>query len=178
MKKDINNFMPLMTNTNTDINIGIDVDGTLTREIVGKDILELGPSEAEKAMLNCSPKKGIDILFDDTLLGDNCHIYIITGRQESYRCVTAEWLNMYGIPYDKLIMFPDGFYTTNGYSILKYVNLKLDIHIKKDVRLALDDKEEVIKVFNDSGICACKVEDDFREAFERVLELKSRSNLR
>ena len=161
-----------MSNVNTNINIGIDVDGTLTREIVGRAILELGHSEAEKAILNCSPKKGIDILFDDRL-SEKYNIYVITGRQEEFRSATAEWLDTYGIPYDKLIMFPDGFYTANGFSILKYVDLKLDIHIKKDIRLALDDKEEVIKVFNDSGICACKVEEDFREAFERVLKLKN-----
>lgn len=154
-------------------NIGIDVDGTLTREIVGKDILELGHSKAEKAMLNCSPKKGIDVLFDGRL-SENYNIYVVTGRQEAFRYATVEWLNMYGIPYGELVMFPDGFYATNGYSIPKYVDLKLDIHIKKDIRLALDDKDEVIKVFNDSGIYACKVEDDFREAFERVLGLENK----
>ena len=163
--KENNNFDNKINN----IGIGIDVDGTLTREIIGKDILSLGSSEAEKAMLKCSPKKGIDILFDDRL-SENYNIYIITGRQEAFRCATVEWLDMYGIPYEELLMFPDGFYATNGYSIPKYVNLKLDIHIKKNIRLALDDKEEVIKVFNDSGIYACKVQDDFREAFEKVID--------
>ena len=113
---------------NQGYNIGIDVDGTLTREIVGRNILGLGYSEAAKAMLSCSPKNGIDILLDNTLQG-NYNIYIITGRQEAYRCATVEWLNMYGIPYEELVMFPNGFYATNGYSIPKYVDLKLEIHI-------------------------------------------------
>ena len=164
-----------MANVNTDINIGIDVDGTLTKEVVGRAVLELGHSEAEKAMLECSPKNGIDILFDDRLT-ENYNIYVITGRQEAFRSATTEWLEMYGIPYDELIMFPDGFYATNGYSMPIYVDLKLDIHIKRDIRLALDDKDEVIKVFNDSGIYACKVEDDFREAFERILLKNQKDN--
>ena len=152
---------------NQGYNIGIDVDGTLTREIVGRNILGLGYSEAAKAMLSCSPKNGIDILLDNTLQG-NYNIYIITGRQEAYRCATVEWLNMYGIPYEELVMFPNGFYATNGYSIPKYVDLKLEIHIQKDIRLALDDKEEVINALNNSGIFACQVTDNFKEAFEKV----------
>lgn len=69
-------------------------------------------------------------------------------------------------------MFPNDFYTINGYSIPKYVNLKIDIHIQKDIWIALDDNDRVIKGFNDSGISACQVTDNFRYAFERVLELK------
>ena len=168
---DINNGI------NVNINIGIDVDGTLTKEVVGREILELGFSDVEKAMLNCTPKKGIDILFDDTLLGDNCNIYIITGRQEAYRCATAEWLNMYGISYDRLIMFPNNFYKLNGYSVPKYVSLKVDIHIKKDVHAAVDDNEHVINALNNSGVSACKVDDNFRDAFEKVLELKNKKTV-
>jgi hypothetical protein len=61
---------------NNNINIGIDVDGTLTKEVIGRDILELSYHEAEKAMLNCTPQNGIDILTDDALLGNGCSKYI------------------------------------------------------------------------------------------------------
>ncbi len=108
MKQDmiegIDNLM-YMADINNEINIGIDVDGILTKEVIGRDILELSHSEVEKAMLNRTPQKGIDILLDDTL-GNNCNKCIITGRIERYRNVTTklttEWFDMYGIPYRDL----------------------------------------------------------------------------
>jgi uncharacterized HAD superfamily protein len=153
------------------INVGIDVDGTLTKEVVGRDILELSYSEVEKVMLSCTPQNGVDILLDDQLLGNNCIIYIITGRQEKYRCVTAEWLNTYGIPYDELVMFPNNFYRKNGYDIPKYVNLKVDLHIQRDISIAVDDNEKVIEGLNRSGISACQVTDNFKEAFKEACRL-------
>lgn len=156
--------------SNISINIGIDVDGTLTNEVIGREMMSLNPSIIERAMLDCSPKNGIDILFEK--FENNYNYYIITGRQDTFRDVTTEWLDMYGIPYKELIMFPNDFYNINGYSIPKYVNLKIDIHIKKDIWIALDDNEHVIKGFNNSGISACQVTDNFRNAFEKVLELE------
>jgi len=149
-----------------DINLGVDVDGTLTKEIIGKDILSLPPKEVEKAMLNCTPKDGIDVLFQNDFA-----VYIITGRQEKYRGATAGWLDMYGIPYKELNMFPDDFYILNGYSVPKYIELKLDIHIRKNVHFSLDDNEQLINTLNEHGIPACKVEDSFKDAFEKVFEL-------
>ncbi len=151
---------------NYNFNIGIDVDGTLTKEVIGKEMTSLAPSIIRRAMLDCSPKNGIDILFENS----HNH-YIITGRMESFRDVTIEWLDMYGIPYKELIMFPNDFYI-NGHSLPKYIKLKIDIHIKKDVWIALDDNDEVIKSFNNSGISACQVTDNFRDAFEKVLDME------
>lgn len=48
----------------SNINIGIDVDGTLTNEVIGREMMSLNPSIIERAMLDCSPKNGIDILFE------------------------------------------------------------------------------------------------------------------
>ena len=165
-------LLSVNNHVNHNINVAIDVDGTLTKEVVGRDILELSFPEVEKAMISCSPKNGIDILLDSTLLGDNDNIYIITGRQEAYRCVTAEWLNMYGVPYDELIMFPNGFYKLNGYSIPKYIDLKIDIHIQKNIHCSLDDNDRVINALKNHGIYACQVTDNFKDAFEKVLKLK------
>lgn len=175
---DINNDIDNNINScaDNDINIGIDVDGTLTREEIGRDMFKLSFPDVEKAMLNYTPKNGIDVLFDDKLLR-NCNIYIITGRQEKYRCATAEWLNMYGVPYDELVMFPDSFYNINDYNIPKYVNLKVDLHLQRDIGIALDDTVEVIEGLNSSGISACQVTDDFKDAFEKVLKLKDKTKM-
>lgn len=161
---------------NNSINIGIDVDGTLTKEVIGRDILGLSYHEAEKAMLNCTPQNGIDILIDDALLGNNCNKYIITGRIERYRYVTIEWFDMYGIPYKDLTMFPNDFYDKNGYSVPKYAEYKLYLHLQKKIHASLDDNIQVVETLNRSGIPCYLVENDFKDAFEKVLKL--RDNIR
>jgi hypothetical protein len=150
-----------------DISIGIDVDGTLTEGKVDVDLFTLSPGELEKKMSSLCPKKGIDVLLDSDL-----DMYIVTGRQERYRDVTEDWLGDYGIPYIDLTLFPNNFYATNGYNIPKYAGLKLDIHVRKNIGMALDDNEHVVDVFNKFGVLACKVDNNFRDAFEKVLELR------
>lgn len=145
-------------------NLGIDVDGTLTKEIIGKEMLSLPSTKVEKAMLNCSPKNGIDILFEN-----DCDVFIITGRQEKFRKVTTDWLCMYGIPYKDISMFPNDYYIINGYSIPKYVQLKLDMHIERDIHLAFDDNIDVVNYFNAFGMNTYIVTDNFKDAFNRAL---------
>lgn len=150
------------------INIGVDIDGTLTDEKIDLDMLYLSPRDVERKMLSLGPKDGIDVLFDT-----DHNIYPVTGRQERYRGVTEDWLDTYGIPYIDLTMFPDNFYVKNGYDVPRYVCLKLDIHIRKNLQMSLDDNEDVVIAFNKAGIPTCKVDNNFRDAFEKVLELKN-----
>ncbi len=150
-----------------DISIGIDVDGTLTENKVDIDLFTLSHKELEKKMASLCPKKGIDVLLDTDL-----DIYVISGRQERFRAVTDDWLQDYGIPYEELILFPNDFYIKNGYNIPKYAGLKLDIHIRKNIRMSLDDNEHVVDMLNKFGILTCKVDNNFRDAFEKVLELR------
>lgn len=162
--------MKKMREVEDDISIGIDVDGTLTENKgIDREMFSLSPREVEKRMYNLSPKRGIDVLFDSDL---NNHI--ITGRQERFRRVTIDWLDMYGIPYKDLTLFPNNFYEKNGYDIPVYAGLKLDIHIRKNIHISLDDNEIVVDMLNKFGIVTCKVDDNFRNAFERVLELNKR----
>jgi len=153
------------------INVSIDVDGTLTKEVIGQDILELSTLEVEKEILSCTPKDGVDVLFDDMLSRNDCNTFIITGRQEKYRRATSEWLNMYGIPYDELIMFPNNFYEINGYTSKKYIDLKVDAHIRKNIHFSLDDHEQMISELNKNGIIACRVANNFRDAFNEIFKV-------
>jgi hypothetical protein len=150
-----------------DSSIGVDVDGTLTEEKVGADLFTLSYKEMKKKMYYLSPKKGIDVLLDSDL-----DIHAITGRQERYREVTEDWLDMYGVPYKDLTLFPNNFYKIHGYDIPKYAGLKLDIHVRKNIRMSLDDNEQVVDMLNKFGILTCKVGNNFRDAFEKVLELR------
>lgn len=149
-----------------DIGIGIDVDGTLTNERLGEDIMTLIPEQVKKRFARCTLKKGADILFDTGF-----NIWIITGRREKYREVTTDWLDTHGILYKELVMIPDDFYS-GGYCISRYVSFKVDSHLKRNIRYALDDNIHVIEALNENGISACCVDDDFRKAFENVFRQK------
>jgi hypothetical protein len=81
-------------------------------------------------------------------------IIILTGRPESTRKVTKEWLQKYNIPYDKLYMrsWEDNF--------LKAPDFKRKIYeteIKENVFCAYDDDQRIIDVWVDLGITSFKV---------------------
>ncbi len=150
-----------------DISIGVDVDGTLTEGKVDIDLFSLSYKELEKKMSGLAPKEGIDVLLDCGI-----DIHVITGRQERFRNVTEDWLDDYGIPYKDLTLFPNNFYMIHGYDIPKYAGLKLKIHVRKNILMSLDDNEHVVNMLNKFGILTCKVDNNFRDAFEKVLELR------
>lgn len=150
-----------------DISIGVDVDGTLTEGKIDIDLFSLSYKELEKKMSGLAPKEGIDVLLDSDI-----DIHVITGRQERFRHVTEDWLDDYGIPYKDLTLFPNNFYMIHGYDIPKYAGLKLKIHVRKNIRMSLDDNEHVVNMLNKFGILTCKVDNNFRDAFEKVLELR------
>jgi hypothetical protein len=81
-------------------------------------------------------------------------VIVLTGRPESTRKVTKEWLEKYKIPYDKLYMrsWEDNF--------LKAPDFKRKIYeteIKENVFCAYDDDQRIIDVWVELGITAFKV---------------------
>jgi acid phosphatase class B len=81
-------------------------------------------------------------------------VIVLTGRPESTRKVTKEWLEKYKIPYDKLYMrsWEDNF--------LKAPDFKRKIYeteIKENVFCAYDDDQRVIDVWVDLGVNCFKV---------------------
>lgn len=81
-------------------------------------------------------------------------VIILTGRPESTRNITKEWLQKYNISYDKLYMrsWEDNF--------LKAPDFKRKIYeteIKENVFCAYDDDQRIIDVWVDLGITSFKV---------------------
>lgn len=81
-------------------------------------------------------------------------VIILTGRPESTRDITKEWLQKYNIPYDKLYMrsWEDNF--------LKAPDFKRKIYeteIKENVFCAYDDDQRIIDVWVNLGITSFKV---------------------
>ena len=81
-------------------------------------------------------------------------VIVLTGRPESTRKVTKQWLQKYNIPYDKLYMrsWEDNF--------LKAPDFKRKIYeteIKENVFCAYDDDQRVIDIWVTLGITCFKV---------------------
>jgi acid phosphatase class B len=85
---------------------------------------------------------------------DGFEVIILTGRPDSVRDITKEWLDKYGIEYDQLIMrnWENNFLKAPIYKKKMYETI-----IKSDVFCAYDDEEEIIQMWNSLGITAFKV---------------------
>jgi hypothetical protein len=81
-------------------------------------------------------------------------VILLTGRPESVREVTNEWLEKYGVEYDKLIMrsWEDNFLKAAIYKKKMY-----ETHIHSDVICAYDDDQTIIDMWSDLGIPSFKV---------------------
>jgi len=81
-------------------------------------------------------------------------VIILTGRPESTRNITKEWLQKYNIPYDKLYMrsWEDNFLKAPIFKRKIY-----ETEIKENVFCAYDDDQRIIDVWVDLGITGFKV---------------------
>jgi hypothetical protein len=85
---------------------------------------------------------------------DGFEVIILTGRPESVKSVTEEWLKKYEIEYDQLIMRNRSSYFLKASVYKKKV---YETIIKSDVFCAYDDDEEIIQMWNSVGISCFKV---------------------
>lgn len=81
-------------------------------------------------------------------------VILLTGRPESVRDVTIEWLKKYNIEYDQLIMrsWEDNFLKAPIYKKKMY-----ETYIKEDVFCAYDDDQRIIDMWVDLKIPCFKV---------------------
>ena len=81
-------------------------------------------------------------------------VIILTGRPESTRKVTKEWLQKYNIPHDKLYMRS---WENNFLKAPIFKKKIYETEIKENVFCAYDDDQRVIDVWVDLGITSFKV---------------------
>jgi hypothetical protein len=153
----------------------IDFDGTLTVESIG-DIIDLKKikrddyTQMKNEIASFTPKRGIEVLAKY-----NLRPIIITGRFESLRDVSELWLYNNKVPYSELIMTPDNYFK-GEFDWGKYIEFKVEEHLKIMPRFSLDDNKGVITALKQYDIPAFLVEDDFEKIFtlavNTIMELK------
>jgi len=81
---------------------------------------------------------------------NNWHIIICTGRPEKYRELTEKWLKDHGIFYKELRMRPDDETSRPDFEVKQ--DMLNDILKTRTVRLAVDDRQQVVDMWRRNGI--------------------------
>lgn len=138
---------PILDKNKEDV-IVCDIDGTLAH-MNGKR----GPFDWNKV-----DRDDVDIIVADRLrkhrkLGER--IIILTGRDESCRELTTEWLNFYDIPFDDMFMRPKDDYRKDSLVKKEIYNNELS---KYNVLFVYDDRNQVVDMWRELGVKVFQVE--------------------
>ncbi|EQC43950.1 NLI interacting factor-like phosphatase [Bacteriovorax sp. Seq25_V] len=110
---------------------------------ISEDQINLWCQEVIEAFLD----RGYEILF-------------VTGREESYRKITTDWLEKYKVRYQKLFMREHG--DRREDSDVKVDIYQKEIENKYETLFVLDDRKSVVKAWRDLGlVCLQCDEGDF-----------------
>jgi hypothetical protein len=81
-------------------------------------------------------------------LAADSQIVMLTGRPEHYRDRTVAWLERFDVPFDRLLMRPDGDHRSDFVTKEEL----LDELPRGKVRLAIDDRAPVCEMYRKHGI--------------------------
>ncbi|WZB38362.1 polynucleotide kinase [Mycobacterium phage Bazzle] len=96
-------------------------------------------------------------------LGDpGCRVLFVSGRDDSCREATEQWLWDSGISYDELHMRPTGAKDERGNKLpdylVKYDLFNQNIRGKYNVRFVLDDRDQVVNLWRSLGLKCLQVQ--------------------
>lgn len=126
----------------------IDIDGTLAHS-TGRSPYDL--SRVHEDVVDPVVFSIVDRFFEDHA------IIVLSGRDESCRDVTANWLTANKIYFDELFMRPEG--DKRKDSVVKNELFETHIARRWNVRFALDDREQVVRMWREKGVKCLQVEE-------------------
>lgn len=86
---------------------------------------------------------------------DNYYILIVTGRPHKYAPETIDWLDKHRVPFDMLVMRPDG--DKQQDVTLKHRAYNEYIKGRYDVEFVLEDRTRVVKMWREIGLTCFQV---------------------
>lgn len=125
----------------------VDMDATLCFNTSGRPFY--GPGTAEQIFKDI-PNTNLIYLVKAYCYEYECALIIVTGRDESCREATLEWLDIYDLDPDLLLMRKEGDYS-KGEECKKKL---YEEHIKGkyNVDLVFEDSSKVVKMYRDLGL--------------------------
>ena len=135
-----------------------DIDGTLADIEHRRHFVREGRPDWEAFFNNMGKDKLIGPVawLNRKLHESGVIILITTGRPDSHRKLTEDWLQENSIKYDHLYMRKAG--DTRKDSIIKKEILD-EIRLKFDPKLAIDDRQQVVDMWRKNDICVLQNED-------------------
>ena len=125
----------------------VDMDATLCFNTNGRPFY--GPG-ADVGMKDDIPNASVIALVKAYCNTRNCYLIILTGRDESCRNATMDWLTKYGIHPTKLLMRPEGSRLKGDEQ--KKLIYETKIKDKYNVDFVIDDSDKVVKMYRDLGL--------------------------
>lgn len=142
-----------------------DVDGTLCDVRSIRHYVEAKPDLAgfkrnfarfHAASIDCPPNPAVKQLLLD-VREHGLAALIVTGREAKWLALTIEWLTKHQIPYDGIWTRSSKDYRPD-HAIKS--EIQLDISRRYRILLAVDDRTDIIGVWQAAGIATAKVDDD------------------
>ena len=133
----------------------VDMDATLCFNTNGRPFWGI---DADERVIDDVPNTPVVELvkhYKEAPYGSNPYKYerniiIVTGRSESSRIGTEMWLKKYGVPYDEILMRPNGDMTKGDE--LKQILYDNEIKDKYYVDFVLEDSTKVVKMYRRLGL--------------------------
>jgi predicted kinase len=150
------NFKPVVQDTSLPKAIIFDIDGTLAlmNSRTPYEWDKVGEDEVNDSVNFLTEMIHQYNMSDDFFLDEKVNIVICTGRDGKAEDKTKTWLKKHNISYDEFYIRKSG--DNRKDSIVKREFLE-DIIAKYNVLFAVDDRNQVVKMWRDSGISCFQV---------------------
>ncbi len=127
-----------------------DLDGTLCDITHRLKWIKQKPKRWDKfqqGVMDDKPKR--EIIELGRMISRNMPVIISSGRNEEVRNDTEEWLWVYGVAYDKLMM--RGLKDYRKDYIIKN-EMRIEIEKEYDILFVVDDRDQVVSMWREHGI--------------------------
>lgn len=125
----------------------VDMDSTLCVNLTRRHFYD---EDWKDKMIFDTPLAGTISIVRAQKMTGTCDIIILTGRKDSSREITEEWLKTYNVPYNRLYMRGDNDYTSG--TEFKEKILNKFILPKYNVLFAMDDDDKCVQMFRNNGL--------------------------
>jgi hypothetical protein len=134
----------------------VDIDGTLTKVGARVECLKADPPDWDGFYSRCSEDEPVPEILDlIKTIQDTNTIVLCSGRRESCRGDTMEWMEKHGIEFDAMLLRKDGDFrhdTIVKPEMLEAAKIPLD-----KILYVLEDRNAMVKKWREMGLICLQV---------------------
>lgn len=140
-----------------------DIDGTLALIDHRRSLLDRDKPDwlsFNSKMGDDTPNPPVVDLYKTLWASKRYQIFLVSGRSEDYRKITETWLTWNSIPFEKLLMRPEGDFRSDVKVKQEILNQLLSEG--REIMFVVDDRNSVVDMWRRNGItCFQCAEGDF-----------------